>query len=411
MSAWGPHALGFRGWAVIGGLFVAWIVAVASRLHLSGDVYGLNYRLFQPDGVCYAAFAFDFAGSGIEGRAEVARAYAEQGTSIGPLGPDLSDPSQCNTGLRARILYPILSVPFISLFGYMGLLVVPALSWLAAVLIPAWLMIRRGFFLAPALAGLLVLASTSVARWSVANVVDPLIMGLVALSLLTLPIFNRKRHWALVAPFGVIVILGSLTRQSFPIWIALVLIPWLVFALLKKGTPIRKRLFAGNPWLPFALTGTVTAIVACRVVQATLGAQNSAYVISLVTESLTVANEPSGVTQTISRLEHPTQLAVNVLITEFGQLAVLDKSLLIALGLAFFGVWKHRRWAASYAFLGVLVTVLGIGAVNSTLGINFRFQLAVVPLIVLLASSWSTPSRGEVVGRAGLSSSNEQAHP
>ena len=119
-------------------------------------------------------------------------------------------------------------------------------------------------------------------------------------------------------------------------------------------------------------------------------------------------NEPSGVTQTISRLEYPSQLALNVLITEFGQLAVLDKSLLIALGLAFFGVWKHRRWGASYALLGVLVTVLGIGAVNSTLGINFRFQLAVVPLVVLLASSWSTPRRSHVVGQAGPSSSNEQ---
>lgn len=76
---------------------------------------------------------------------------------------------------------------------------------------------------------------------------------------------------------------------------------------------------------------------------------------------------------------------------EIGQLTVLDKALLIAIGLALFGVWKHRLWPASYAFLGVLLVVTSLSALNTTQGINFRFALAVVPWIVLLGGSWSQP--------------------
>ena len=80
--------------------------------------------------------AFDFAGLGLDGRAELAAAYRSQGTPIGELGPEMDDPATCSQGVRPRVLYPTLSSPLVSLFGYYGLLVVPALSWLAAVLIP-----------------------------------------------------------------------------------------------------------------------------------------------------------------------------------------------------------------------------------------------------------------------------------
>ncbi len=72
--------------------------------------------------------AFDFAGQGIEGRAELAAAYQSQGTPTGELGPDMDDPDTCSNGVRSRVLYPFLSVPFVNLLGYYGLLVVPALS-------------------------------------------------------------------------------------------------------------------------------------------------------------------------------------------------------------------------------------------------------------------------------------------
>ncbi len=85
--------------------------------------------------------------------------------------------------------------------------------------------------------------------------------------------------------------------------------------------------------------------------------------------------------------------SLSALVVEIGQLAVLDKALLIAIGLAFFGVWKHRSWPTSYAFLGVLFVAMTLSAINTTPGINFRFAMATVPWIVMLGGSWSQPSR------------------
>ena len=392
-----------RQWAVVLLLVFAWALAVCSRILWNGDVYGLDYRLFHPDGVCYGAMAFDFAGQGTSGRSELAAAYADQGTPIGALGPDMSDPNVCPSGVRPRVLYPLMSAPFVNLFGYYGLLVVPALSWLAAVLIPAVLLLRRGMLLAPAIAGILVFASTSVGRWSVANLIDALLMGLMAFSLLVLPIFERQPQWWRVGIFAIIVVLGSLTKQSWPIWIAVVITPWVAYALANRPDGMKSACGRGNPWTWFAGIGTATAIISWRSLDAILGKQNSAWALSQlqtvlhgseVVGSEVVGSEVvgSGITSEMLRAVWSiTDQSASALIIEIGQLVVLDKALLIAIGLAFFGVWKHRRWSASYAFLGVLFVVMALSALNTTQGINFRFALAVVPWIVLLAGSWSQP--------------------
>ena len=393
-----PISFGLRQWVVVLLLVLAWAIAVWARILWNGDVYGLDYRLFHPDGVCYGAMTFDFAGQGTPGRAELAAAYADQGTPIGALGPDMSNPEVCASGVRPRVLYPLMSAPFVNLFGYYGLLVVPALSWLAAVLIPAVLLLRRGMLLAPAIAGLLVIASTSVGRWSVSNLTDALLMGLMALSLLVLPIFERRPQWWRVPIFALLVVLGSLTRQSWPIWIGVVITPWIAYALVhwSAGTPNAWR--RGNPWTWFAAIGTATAITSWRVLDQVLGVQNSAFALNRLQSTLrapeVIAPEVVGLgiwDDFLGTWWSVLDQSLAALIIEIGQLVVLDKALLIAIGLALFGVWKHRRWSASYAFLGVLLVVTSLSALNTTQGINFRFAMAVVPWIVLLAGSWSQP--------------------
>ena len=52
-------AFGARQVAVIVTLVFFWVLAVGARLLWNGDVYGLGYRLFHPDGVCYGAMASD----------------------------------------------------------------------------------------------------------------------------------------------------------------------------------------------------------------------------------------------------------------------------------------------------------------------------------------------------------------
>lgn len=376
-----------RHWLVIGLLVIAWALAVIGRFMWNGDVYGLDYRLYHPDGVCYSAMAFDYAGQGYVGQRKVAEAYANQDTSIGQLGPDLSDPTQCANGVRPRVLYPLLSAPFVSAFGSAGLLVLPALSWLAAVLIPAVLLLRRGYMLAPVISGLLVLASTSVGRWSVANLVDALLMGLMALTLLVLPVFAQKRRWWHVCVFCSIVVLGSFTRQSWPIWIAVVVAPWLAYAFMHRSAGLQSAFGRANPWAWFAASGTVIAVVAWRVIELVLGQQNSAFTASRI---IAAVSGPSVSGPSVwDELGPIVTDAVSAVVIEVGQLVVLDKALLIAIGLALFGSWKHRRWTMTYAFLGVLAAVVLLSAANTTQGVNFRFGLAVVPLVVLLGGSWS----------------------
>lgn len=384
---------GVRQWAIVVLLVMSWGLAVWARILWNGDVYGLDYRLFHPDGICYGAVAFDFAGTGIEGREQLAGAYAAQDTPIGGLGPDIDDASTCSS-VRTRVLYPLLSAPLVNALGYYGLLVVPAISWLIAVLTPAVLLLRRGFTLAPTIAGLLVIASSSIGRWSVANVVDALLMGIMALSLLVLPIFEHKAKWWRLGLFALLILLGSLTRQSWPTWIALVTTPWVAYAMMHRSKGIRGSIGWANPWTGFAIVGVGTALASWQLIGATLGSQKIGLVASRLKDAV-AATEVPGSDRWMNLWEEAwmlAELATAAVVVEIGQLVVLDKALLIAFGLAFFGVWKHRRWPASYAFLGVLLVAVTLTALNATQGINFRFAMAVVPWVVLLGGSWSQPA-------------------
>ena len=414
-----------KGLLVISLLLIFWALAVASRLLWNGDVYGLDFRVYHPDGACYSQFAFDMAGQSEAGTKEIIQTYSDIGSPIGSSLNETGDAVlECyGRGLDARVLYPAFSVPFVALIGLPGMLVVPALSWLCAILVPALLLLRRRYFLGAAIAGSLAIASGSLARWSVSNTVDPLLMGLVAFTLLFLPIFRPPRRSDLIG-LAVLAILGSLVRQSFPIWVAIALGPWIVWMLMNRKMQIRHSV-RRNPWSGPLAVLTGVAISSWYAVGAIWGSQNSAFVFETwkgaVTSSIGVAlstSEPTstlptqvtpgitetlptqvtpGITDALSEIWTATTHAVNlgwqVIYTEIGQLVVIDRALLILLGLATFAVWKNRKWAAGYMFISVFAMTLAIGAINSTLGINFRFQMSTVPFAVLLAGLAISSSR------------------
>jgi len=126
-----------------------------------------------------------------------------------------------------------------------------------------------------------------------------------------------------------------------------------------------------------------------------LGPQNSAFTVNRIVAAVSepAVSEPALSEPAVwNEIQRALDDALSVIVVEIGQLVVLDKALLIALGLALFGAWKHRRWAMTYSFLVVLFVVLSLSALNTTQGVNFRFALAVIPLVVLLGGTWSTPS-------------------
>jgi hypothetical protein len=63
---------------------------------------------------------------------------------------------------------------------------------------------------------------------------------------------------------------------------------------------------------------------------------------------------------------------------EVAQLAALDRTLLLTLGLAIAISIKFPKELSSQLFISVLISVWLIGAINGTLGVNFRYQLPIL---------------------------------
>ncbi|MFL6117047.1 MAG: hypothetical protein ACJ786_37695 [Catenulispora sp.] len=158
--------------------------------------------------------------------------------------------------VQPRMLYPLLSVPFVWMFGVaVGMAVVPALAMVVTVLAAARLVQRRyGPFAALASAG--ALAATGIATWLTMAITDSLAIALVALILLRLPLgrrcSGRDLVWLAVYAAGL-----CMARQVTPMIVGLVCGGWLWAALFPaQGRPRRLR----NGWLTPAAVVAGTSV-------------------------------------------------------------------------------------------------------------------------------------------------------
>jgi hypothetical protein len=144
----------------------------------------------------------------------------------------------------ARPLYPLLSAPFVGLFGPNGMLVVPLLSYAFVIIGVALLAHRLWGRHWGLLAGLLILAPVIVSRWAVMAQTEGLAIGLTVACLLFLPLGrvtgSRDLLW-----FGVLMLLNLCVRQFALALTAGVVLVWLMVAVRDR----RVR----NAWVSFAL--------------------------------------------------------------------------------------------------------------------------------------------------------------
>jgi hypothetical protein len=75
---------------------------------------------------------------------------------------------------------------------------------------------------------------------------------------------------------------------------------------------------------------------------------------------------------------------------EIAQLAALDRGLLLLLTIATVLAFRYSKEISSRYFLAVLFAVWTIGAINGTIGVNFRYQLP-----VLAFACWVILSKSE----------------
>ena len=335
----------FYPWGI---LVIIWCVSVASRYLFNGLVYGLDFGIYQPDGIWYSLRTLQWLGnSGQESAAQIISWYSTNSAKGSNFAQSDIFPVPAEVwGLVApRILYSFLSIPFVLVLGIKGMLVIPALSLLVLMVVSVLLgkttgNLHIGF-------GLAILFSTSptILRWSISNTTDSLLLGLfsiVAIYLYKL-IHNPKILWVLL----LLVTLSNFTRFSFLMWVAISLVLFL------------KKLKVAA--LAISIVNLITSIPVFyyQPEQAFLPLQQDQNLFTKL-------------------LSFPKSF-IKIGFYEFAEIAVLDRLLMFFLIIAMIGALAKFREVDSLFFLSIFLAVWVLGAINGNIGVNFRYQLPVIP--------------------------------
>ena len=359
-------------WGLV--LFIT-VTAIVSRLRFNGLILDFDYGIYQPDGSHYAYRTLTFLGVDSNAAAErVVSWYQIHGIKNNVFSPSFLTPENTETwGLVApRVLYSLLSVPFVYLFGLPGMLAIPIASF--AILI--FCVFRMSELLNKTAIGFLLVlvlsTSPTVLRWMIANITDSLLAALFAMVPLLLISKISTRYWYVL--ITTLIVLTSITRFSLPIWISIATVLWI------------QRMRLQSFWV-FALS-MVLFLPAF---------------LYMPSNAVLPANAEAGVFTKVLLL---VRSFFEVGFIEVAQLGAIDRILLVAMAVAMAVALRHPREESSIYFLAVLVSVWFIGAINGTLGVNFRYQLPVLGFAcwVILSNSrqftdWFSRRRINVVGK------------
>ncbi len=336
------------GWILVVALT---FVSIASKLLFNGLILGLDYGVYQPDGSHYAFRTLTFMGVDANAAAErVSNFYLSSGYKNNYIRPNSIMPINVETwGLVApRVLYPILSIPFVYAMGIPGMLVVPIISYTLLV----FSIYKLSRFLQKEIAGLalvfLITTSPTVLRWMLSNVTDSLLTGLFSLVVLVLSSVSKQRYW--YASMASLVILTSLTRFCLLIWVGISLTLWLQKARSKAI------------WI-FSIS-SLFAI--------------PTFILMPATALLPGHSNTGGIDRFVELVKSFFQIGF----IEVAQLAALDRILLLPLATSFLLSFRYLNKNSSRFFISCLLAVWLTGAINGSLGVNFRYQL---PLIGFMA--------------------------
>jgi len=327
-----------------------WLMTLLIKFKYNGLIFGFDYGIYHPDGALYTTRALDWSGYSETEAAKIVsnwyniHAYKFNTTkpsdfyySVHPLYPEYS----------IRILYPLLSIPFVKLFGVPGMLVVPAFSLLILLLV----ILKIGIDLNKPFIAFLTLvsaaSSSTVVRWMMANTTDALLVGIFSLTTYCLVRKITSYRWYLV--YGALIILSGLTRISILFWIACASV-----LLIQKNR--KKAIFI--------------TVVSVLIVIPTLLSNSS--------NSFLAVEAHRGLWQRI--MLYPFYL-IKITFYEFTQLFVMDRILFFMCALSIYLSFKYINKDSSKYLLLVLFAGLLTGAMNGTVGVNFRYQLPVIAFI------------------------------
>lgn len=356
MSAWFrriPRALRvtapLRAWALVAGAFVAaWIAGVTSL------------PLYAGDSRYYAARALLFAGNSRDEAYSKVVDYTAMYHWPTPSPNGLFD-----YGLTApRLLFPLLSAPFVRLFGIGGLAVVPTLSLIGLAITLYVLGSQRFGWRAALVPVLLVAASERIVYYSIAEITEGLMTFLSALILLVALRSDRLGPPRTAIWLVVLTTLMAFTRQA-------TLVPSVAFGLTWLALWVRRGRWR-NRWARPALVVFVTTVVV-QVGQSLLWpgfSQLSQF------ENMTGTHSLAG-----ALLAVPRQVA-HIVKGDFILFARQDRALLLLVVAALASAVVLWRREETYLLVGGLA---GAMIYNSTNGVSsgFRYEMPALPFVVL----------------------------
>ena len=324
-----------------------WVISILVKLRFNGLILGFDYGLYHPDGALYATRALDWSGY-----SEIAAADAVwDWYQVHAFKFNFSSPSDlyyANHPLypeySTRVLYPLLSIPFVKLLGVSGMLVIPALSLLVLILIVTKIGLTQKKPEITLAIIFVITSSSTVMRWMLSNTTDALLAGLFAIA--GYIIVKKTDGVYGYLSFGALILFSGVTRISILFWIAIAVTLWLQKS---KG----KAIF-------------VLILSLVMVVPTLLTHQSSSF--------LAVEGDKPFLEKL---LLYPFYL-LKITFFEFAQLFVLDRIFFVACVTTICISLRNFGKESSKYFLFIFLAGLVTGALNGNVGVNFRYQLPVL---------------------------------
>ncbi|MFF2274905.1 hypothetical protein [Agromyces sp. NPDC058126] len=261
--------------------------------------------------------------------------------------------------VQPRVVYPVLSVPFVKMFGAYGLAVVPLLAAVALTILLTLILMRRYGNVVAVATMLLVNGSLFLMSFHTGMLTESLSGLFAVLALLAAwRWLDRPSPWLLVA-MGAATAASAFTRQATLIMAGAFVMAWLL------GSIVGRR---NSPWMWPAIVVGGTA-VGCQVLQ------------SLVFPSFSQLDQflkQAGAETLGEAILRVPAMLLHILASDAAAMMRADRTLLFLIGLAVASMILFWRRTESHLLLGA---ILGIALYNVTNGTPTQFRYATPGLV------------------------------
>jgi len=340
------------------------VLVLATTVVTVISAYVSTHQIF-PDTQYYLGWTYRLLGYSPAESAQLVYDYVKTNGVFAPYD-GLWDWQLGTLSTRPRLLLPVLSVPFVLLFGPGGIVVIPGLAFVAAVYLIYRFARIHASAQAAAPATILPLLSPLAVWWSVGGLTDSLAL-LLHVALLTLLPWSKAATWKTVLGIAAVTALTGGARFIAPFTVAAVAALWLWAMRNQQGRRWSWTAAAGG-----AAAGLIVAMLWT----------------SLASRPLTMANQLGAVLG--SRLK-PGQSLISWYLNDFPSVLKLEWTYLVAsppmlllLVTSLAACVVGRRTVIPWLVLPAAAGAIGVMIVNPADTV-FRYELPV--LVALVAAT------------------------